>query len=483
MIKIDGWAWVPRKKLRPSHLSELKDALTVFVRNTNPYDDESPPPLKLYVENADYIGVPREYYKRAMNRLNPGGSEVLRVSDGEPMHGDVECLVKTDPPYEEQAKAVDAMLRWTESNKYGGMMLRAATGTGKTVMGLTFAYRHGRKTAILVHKEFFLRQWRDRIQSFFPGARIGYVRGPECDYEDKDFVICMLQSIARDDGDKYPPEFYSAFGLIISDECHRIGARTWSGIAPRFTARYALGLTATPRRKDGAEAVFWNLLGRIVYDVKTESMIPGVRRLYSMDPLKPKFKMKKGKRTRINPDTLKHQGVLKDLTTNDDRTDLIAEDIINALRKGRKVMAVSERLKHLEAIELSVYRQLEQGEDFAIDFYVGGRKEHEYVKAESAQLILATVQQISEGLDIAAIDVMVLTTPMSDVEQVVGRVRRYCKPSKSKCEHLCPWRAGECQGKPKPIVLDVVDGNVKQAVYKYAQRVKFYESIGAMKKS
>jgi superfamily II DNA or RNA helicase len=87
---------------------------------------------------------------------------------------------------------------------------------------------------------------------------------------------------------------------------------------------------------------------------------------------------------------------------------------------------------------------------------------------------------IEEGLDIPAIDVLVLATPIGDAEQAVGRVRRHCKPSESKCPHLCPWRAGECEGKPHPVVVDVVDENVPRLVRRFRRRLGFYHDIGTV---
>ena len=47
----------------------------------------------------------------------------------------------------------------------------------------------GLKTLVLVHKEFLLTQWKDRIQEFLPDARIGEIQGKKCDVVDKDIVI------------------------------------------------------------------------------------------------------------------------------------------------------------------------------------------------------------------------------------------------------------------------------------------------------
>jgi hypothetical protein len=91
------------------------------------------------------------------------------------------------------------------------------------------------------------------------------------------------------------------------------------------------------------------------------------------------------------------------------------------------------------------------------------------------------VHNCEEGLDIPALDVLVLSLPMGDVEQVVGRVRRWCTPELEKCERLCSWRVGECKEKPIPIVMDVVD-EIGKLMPKWKRRKRFYRSIGTLDK-
>jgi superfamily II DNA or RNA helicase len=105
---------------------------------------------------------------------------------------------------------------------------------------------------------------------------------------------------------------------------------------------------------------------------------------------------------------------------------------------------LSERLAHLEDIEKAIGRLWPAGVEKlpTIDYYVGGRSEKEREIAAKARVILATSQFASEGLDIPALDTLVLGTPMSDVEQAVGRILR-------------PF-----EGKKPPIVVDIRDDRV-----------------------
>ena len=90
------------------------------------------------------------------------------------------------------------------------------TVTHNTCLGLNIISRINLKTLIIVHKEFLLRQWIERIEQFLPDARVGRIQAQVIDVEDKDIVICMLQSLSMK---KYPQELFNEYGLTIVDEC------------------------------------------------------------------------------------------------------------------------------------------------------------------------------------------------------------------------------------------------------------------------
>jgi hypothetical protein len=95
-----------------------------------------------------------------------------------------------------------------------------------------------------------------------------------------------------------------------------------------------------------------------------------------------------------------------------------------------------------------------------------------------AQIMLATKQLIEEGWNNPAADTMILAIPQSDVEQQVGRIRRFCLPSSAKCSRLCPWRAGSCAGKPEPVVVDIVHPHTRLHG-KLRYRLEYYQGIAA----
>ena len=90
------------------------------------------------------------------------------------------------------------------------------TVTHNTVMAIKLIAELGRKALVIVHKEFLMNQWRERITQFMPTARVGTIQGKIVDVENKDIVLCMLQSLSMKE---YPDELFAGIGTAVIDEC------------------------------------------------------------------------------------------------------------------------------------------------------------------------------------------------------------------------------------------------------------------------
>lgn len=102
-------------------------------------------------------------------------------------------------------------------------------------------------------------------------------------------------------------------------------------------------------------------------------------------------------------------------------------------------------------------------------------------EASRARLIFGTFQIMAEAIDIPAADTLILGTPISDVEQAAGRIRRFCMPNPDdpdKCEFFCPWKADDCPGKAPPVICDIVDSLVPMGARRVEYRKEFYLSSG-----
>lgn len=482
---VDSMAWRPYASLTDMQRSVLRNKLTIVPRQTSAHAKKIQP-IELFREDdeRELFGIPREYYMRKRTVEHP---IVDRTSSGAPM-SELDCRIRHTGQFQEQAESVDKLEGILRARPWGGTIFQAGCGSGKTVCGLSLAYRLGMRTMILVHKDFLMTQWAERIQEFFPEARIGIVKQDRCEFAGMDFVIGMLSSLAK--RKKYPPELYSSAGFVIADEVHRVGALTWAPVLPRFSARYRLGLSATVGRKDGADRVFWDHIGQIGHKHRGKAMTPELRVLSTT--FEPHAVMKEGGRIRM-PDRLTLAEIEPQIAADELRTRLIVDDVIEAALAGRKIMVLGKRLDHLHRIKVQLEQQLgaRGRSDVRVDYYTGKclenrpsglvdvkRTEVQLKHAEGANIILATAQLVNEALDIPALDVLCIATPISDVEQAVGRVQRFCLPQEKKCKRLCKWRAGSCAGKPSPIVTDVVDVQLALARSSYGNRAAVYARLG-----
>lgn len=504
-VKIGKYAWI--YGLNQMEIVRLKKLLTIYPQKVGNFSKTTPDPIKLYSYGSDgSLGIARSYFLKHLNSFDAKIYD--RTNDGKNLSDNIRATAKFTGHFKEQRKAIDTLHDFVKRKKAGGMILQAGVGTGKTVMGLNFAYEHGKRTAILVHKEFLMNQWKERIKTFLPGASVGIVQRRTCQYKN-DFVIFMVQSIVKGRYKKYPKDLFDDFGLVITDEVHRTSAPTWCEAIVNFPAKWRLGLTATPRRKDGAEDVFFNHVGEICYKLKKRSMKPEIKRVLVKTNYESAFvKSKHGGKYEVSAQNMSPAQHLNYLAEHKERNKAIMRIIIKALLKDRKVFVVSERksqLKMMAEMMESTKKVNPKLKNIVYDFYVGSwftgkkvertiegkkrkvdeekkRTDMELELASRANLIFSTKQMVSEALDIPAIDVLVLATPTSDAEQTIGRARRFCVPNDdfSNCKKYCQWRAGRCKGKERTIIVDIIDYKMEFGRRKWYSRSKHYFKLGAI---
>jgi superfamily II DNA or RNA helicase len=331
----------------------------------------------------------------------------------------------------------------------------APCGTGKTVVSTKLMSIFNTTTVVLVHKEFLMNQWKERIIEFtnVKEEEIGYVKQKKCDFEGKKVVIAMIQSLM--DPDKYPKEFFEWGGLLISDEVHRMSAPCFQSVIPLFPARVRIGLSATPRRADGLQPVFEWHIGGVLARIKGNELTP---KIYQIP-----FDIWFPENTYLWRD--KETGKIKKmflakltnlLVESAPRNVWFMKEMLRAAKAGRQVMLLSDRREHLELLK----RSIEAKEpSVTVGLYVGGMKKKDRERSESCDIILGTFQMCREGLDIARVDTLFLSCPKSDVEQIVGRALRYHEDKKD------------------PIIVDLVD-SIPACLDFARKRLRQYKKLG-----
>lgn len=360
-------AWFEKGELGQGSVRSIKQALTILPRKMAGGDDVLP--IECWAETSAEIGVPRTYL---FEHAKQSHHVTWSLADGFPCQ--YESAIRYEGAYAEQSTAVDALVRWfryfdenpdaADRGIHLGAILRADPGFGKSNVALAVAHALGMTTLISVHTERLMEQWIARAEKYLPGVKVGVVRQDKCQFKGMDIVVAMVESIASDPG-RYPVELFSWSGLLIVDEVHRISAKSWSETVKLFRSKFRLGVSATPRRKDGTADVFWWHIGQIRYDAKTERPKPSVRFTVSH------ARDQEGIVESNAPDAI----VLRTLTRLTERNKVIVGEVVKALRSPaeRKIMVLSDRVEHLQELDAMLKRACRH---FGIDgittgFYMG----------------------------------------------------------------------------------------------------------------
>lgn len=372
----------------------------------------------------------------------------------------VSLTLQVPPRDAEQARIVrESIYHLTNERNH---IICASTGFGKTWVGLAIAAQLGVTTLIIVTKTDLMTQWRERAKQFL-GLRddeIGTLQQDCCDVKGKRIVIGMVHSLAKD---KYPAYVKDYFGLILVDEIHRLGADTFSKAAGMFTAKHRLGLSATVKRQDGKDIVFRSHIGEVLVVSKQLPMIPKVIVVKSNFKVPMVTRKVNGdwKKIKLPHTAGKTIGVVKLMAQDKHRNKMILDFVLYAYKKGRNIVVFSDLLgDHLEPLRDRLVT--DYGVPIAdTGMYVGGMKPAQLDVSASKRVVFATYKMMSEGTDIGWLDCAIMTTPRSDVEQIIGRVLR------------------EYPDKPTPIVWDLVDVDSEVFSGYFYKRRKFYYSIKA----
>ena len=389
-------------------------ALSLMPR-ANPSCPLKPQPLHTaFVEN-DTLHLPRFW------GLANCGPAVEARAVGHDMSADVSFAATLNHVQVTATAAALCSLRGV-----GGAMLVLPCGFGKTVCALWLAVQLRVKTLVIVHSEALADQWRERINTFMPGAVNGRIQQDTVVVEGCAVVVCMIQSLVKR---VYAAEVLASFGFVIVDEAHHVAAPLFSKALGKLPARHVLGLSATPDRADGLGCALEWFMGPVAFRATRQAERVDVHMHTYTTGAQKEVVNRKG-----DPMC---STMITNLSADGARTVEIKELIGEQIMAQRNIMVLSDRLAHLVTLHAML---VEDYPEVLIMQVVGGTKAAERDRAfELARVILSTYHYASEGIDIPRLDTLVLATPRGTIEQSVGRILR-------------PFA-----NKQSPLVIDVKD--------------------------
>lgn len=362
------------------------DELTVEAEKHPSFKSEQKPFAVFEDRHDGTVAVPRYWGENTFGRPKKLFGHIQK-SDRLIFRGQLRSSVQEDAV----SKSVQQL-----SNSGGGV-LSIATGVGKTVISLNVACSLGLKTLVVVHKQFLLDQWEERIKTFVPLARVGRLQRDVEHVDECDIVVGMLQSIAMRE---YDTEVFSDFGLVIFDEVHVVPAPVFSRALLRLCAPHMLGLSATPVRRDGLSKVIHWFVGPVFFEHSLTGKADVTVRVVNFYP------------NRRLPQNMAAATTV--LCNMQDRNALLANTVRQLVSAGHKVILLSDRRTHCESIMASA--------DVDGALYLGGMSSYELTKSAKKQALFATFSMAKEGLDIPSLSALVLACPRSDVVQACGRI-------------------------------------------------------------
>lgn len=297
-------------------------------------------------------------------------------------------------------------------------VLCAPTAFGKTVTAAALIARRKVSTLVLVHRTELLRQWQERLTGFleFPKGSLGVIGGGKMKPSGK-IDIAVMQSLSRRED---LGELLDQYGQIIIDECHHLSAFSFEAILKQAKAKFVVGLTATPIRRDGHQPIIFMQCGPIRHSAARPETAPAQLEVWPKILPAPDI-----------PQDSPIQDVFRILAGDTTRNRRIAGDVLAAYREGRKVLVLTERTDHLTLLQEALRNEIERC------FVLHGRlskKQRTAVFAEldalddsAPRVLLATGRLIGEGFDHPPLDTLVLAMPISwkgTLQQYAGRLHR-----------------------------------------------------------
>jgi hypothetical protein len=354
---------------------------------------------------------------------------------------------------QEQQGPVDAFLAAARDPRRMGGIISLPCGGGKTITALYLLAMLGVKTLIVVHKDFLLNQWKERIGTFLPTARVGLVKAKVIDVDDKDVVLASLQSLSMKE---YEEDIFSDVGFLIIDECHRVGTEVFSRALHKVNCRYSLGLSATVTRKDGMTKAFVHFLGDVCFKARRRSDEVRVVQERFFDA-RPEYCREEviGSPFNSKPNVSR---MINNICGFEPRNALIVDMIrrVLELEPGRKVLVLSDRKSQLTWIKEHVELL-----SVTAGFYWGGMKPAALAETEGKQVMCATYAYAAEGMDVPDLDTLFMVSPKSDIEQSCGRILRQKADARVRV----------------PLIVDIVD-DFSLFERQGRKRAQFYKKHG-----
>jgi superfamily II DNA or RNA helicase len=398
----------------------------------------------------EYAALPRGCLDRAIDLLSEHGiSPIVQDHRYGGVPEEFVFLGQLNPRQEDAVRVLSS---------FDDGVFSAPTGFGKTVIAAWMIAHRKVNTLVLVHRRQLLDQWRAQLSAFLGlgSDSIGQIGGGKVAPTGA-LDVGMIQSLNR--GGEVD-DIVAAYGHVVVDECHHISAVSFEQVLRSVKAKYILGLTATPIRKDGRHPIIMMQCGPLRARLSPRTASRGQFE-HVVIPRATEFRLPDG----AADATI--QQIYGMLAGDPDRNAMIIADVIQAVRAGRSPLVLTERTAHLKEL-------VEGLKGYVANIIVlrGGRTDRQRRQLAATlaavpdcqeRVIVATGRYAGEGFDDARLDTLFLALPISwkgTLQQYAGRLHR------------------SYEGKRIVQVYDYVDAYVSVLSRMYERRLRGYKAMG-----
>lgn len=237
---------------------------------------------------------------------------------------------------------------------------------------------------------------------------------------------------------------------------------SFEDLLKQLPARYVLGLTATPYRKDGLEKILFQQCGPIRHEIKPidRGSLIKVVNFYETS-----FK---------TPDELgprpPYHLLVQYLVTDLKRNKMIADLTIQAVHQNKIPLFVSDRKDHLDLLHDLIKAQSPYLKIIRLDGDLSNKQRkmaiseiETLVKQKTPTLLMSTASLIGEGFDLPELDTLIFATPLSFEGRVIQYAGRLHRTS---------------EGKTNVQIIDFIDSYSAIFLKMYRNRLKAYKKMG-----
>ena len=425
---------IPTKYRNTQWYVDIKEHLG---RRTRSYGNSAMVVNLFYLESEKFLLIPRNFPLQKY------------LSDYEIQdHSHPGAPINIEHDITPRGKVQEKTMKYMMDHENGTIQL--APGVGKTVITIYMIAERKVKSLILVHRDSLADQWRDRFETFTSLNLDDIARLKSATFHEdlqKPIIIATTQtfiSLLKRRREEFLIALDAAnIGVFVADEVHTsVGAPTFSECSIHMPSKYTYGLSATPYRYDGNGDIIRYHLGDIFSDDDAEGTMPAKVTVVLLD-----YEIDTAYRTKY----IWYEGEFQrarylNLIKNSKPFMAVIRGLLARFKVDRDFICMIERIKLIDEL----YDWLKSNSKSK---FCGTAK----LDALDYKHTFTTPGKCRDGIDAPQKDAVIMTSPISNVEQLSGRVTR------------------EVENKNMPVIVDMVDIGCHEMSKTFRNRNVYYK--------